>query len=55
MLEKDEYHMISLMWNLRNKTDKRKKKKRGGKQTIRDSYLENKLRVDEGKIGGGMG
>lgn len=26
MLEKDEYHMISLMWNLRNKTDKRKKK-----------------------------
>ena len=27
-LEKDEYHMISLMWDLRNKTNEQKKKRR---------------------------
>ena len=29
--EKDKYHMTSLMWNLRNKTDER----RGGESNIR--------------------
>ena len=24
--EKDKYHMISLMWNLRNKTDERRER-----------------------------
>ena len=38
--EEDKYHIISLMWNLRNKTDEhmeRGKKKDRRKQTIRDS------------------
>ena len=39
--EKDKYYMISLIWNLRNKTGehnvRRVKKEKIGKQTTRDS------------------
>ena len=36
--QKDKYHMISLMWNLRNKTDEHMEGEEDrGKQTMRDS------------------
>ena len=37
--EKDKYHIISLMWNLRNKTDEHRGKKRG-KPRNRLNYRE---------------
>ena len=40
------------MWNLGNKTDEhmgRGKKEERGRQTIRDSYTENKRRLMEGR------
>ena len=49
--------MISLMWNLRNKTDEhvRRGEKERGKQIIRDFMIENKMRVDGRKwVGDGL-
>ena len=44
------------MWNLRNKTNEQREKKReGGKPRNRLLTIENKLRVTRGKVGGGMG
>ena len=48
--EKDKYHM----WNLRNKTRGRKRKK-GGKPRNRLSTLESKLMVTRGEISEGEG
>ena len=45
--EKDKYHMISLMWNLRNKTNKQREKKREKRDKSGNRLLtiENKLMV----------
>ena len=50
--EEDKYHMISLMWNLRNKTNEQRKKRQ--KQTKnRLLTIENKLMVTrEMRVGG---
>ena len=40
--EKDKYHMISLMWNLRNKTKKKKETKQRKKK---DKYKKNPHRL----------
>ena len=53
--EKDKYHMISLMWNLRNKTNKQREKKKRDKSRNRLLTIENKLMVTRGEVGGGMG
>ena len=55
--EKDNYHMISLMWNLRNKTnEQREKKEREANQETLKSFLENKLMVTRERKGRwGMG
>ena len=37
--EKDKYHVISLMWNLRNKTNEQRKKER---ETSQETLLKNK-------------
>jgi len=46
--------MISLKWNLRNKTNDHRGKKRS-KPRNRLSTVENKLMVTRGKVGGMMG
>jgi len=47
--EKDKYHMISFMWNSRNKTDEHMGRKKGGEaNNKRLLMIENKLRVDGG-------
>ena len=57
--EKDKYHMISLMWNLRNKMNRVKKKKKnvggrgGGKPRNRLLTIGNTLMVTRGEVGGG--
>ena len=51
--EKENYHMISLIWNLRNKTDEHRKNR--GKPRNRLLTIENKLRVAGGEVGGGDG
>ena len=53
--EKDKYHMISLMWNLRNKTNKQREKKREKRDKSGNRLLtiENKLMVTRGEVGGG--
>ena len=51
--EKDNHHMISLIWNLRNKTNKGGKKRQTKKQT-----LKYKVQTDvyqKGVGGGGVG
>jgi len=52
--EKDKYHTISLMWNLRNKTKAQRKKRERERQTRRQT-MKNKLIVTRGEVGGGMG
>lgn len=52
--EKDKYHVISLMWSLRNKTNKHRGKRQTKKQTVKLT-IENKLTVSGGEVGGGMG
>jgi len=48
--EKDKYHMISLMWNLWNKTNEQRDKKR--RQTKKHSWLYGKNSwVPEGAVG----
>ena len=53
--------MISLMWNLRNKTDEHRGRERKIKLTEREANhkrlltLGNNLRVARGEMGGGMG
>ena len=60
--EKDKYHMISLMWNLRNTTDEHRG--RGVKIRIKTERkanhkrlltMEIKLRIAGGEVGRGMG
>ena len=34
---KEKYHMITLMWNLRNETDEHRVRKKREKKTIRES------------------
>ena len=47
--------MISLMWNLRNKTNKQREKKREKRDKSGNRLLtiENKLMVTRGEVGGG--
>ena len=58
--EKDKYYMISLVWNLRNKTDKpmggeKKKKRERETNCKRLLKTENKLKVGEGReVGDGL-
>ena len=49
--EKDKYHMISLMWSLRNKRTKKKR----DKQKTRLLTLDNKLTVTREDAGNGIG
>ena len=51
--EKNKHHMISLMWNLRNKTNEHGGWK--GKSKPRLLAIENKLRVAGGEVGRRMG
>ena len=56
--EKDKYHMISLMWNLRNKTEEHRGRERKIKTEREASHkrfliTENKLRVAGGEVGWG--
>ena len=55
--EKDKY-MISLMWNLRNKTDEHmgrgRKKEKKGKQTAKDLTIQNKLSWRRRRVGDGL-
>ena len=53
--EKDKYHMISLMWNLRNKTNKQREKKREKRDKSGNRLLtiENKLMVTRAEVGEG--
>ena len=52
--QKDKYHIISLMWNLRNKThEQRKKSERQTKNRL--FTIENKLMVTRGEVIQGMG
>ena len=61
--EKDDYYMVSLMWNIRNSTEdhKGRKRKLSGKSLEKETNHEklltigNKLRVAGGKVGGSMG
>ena len=46
--------MISLMWSLRNKTNKHSGKRQTKKQTVKLT-IENKLTVSGGEVGEGMG
>ena len=46
--EKDKYHMISLMWNLRNKTSEQRGKRESDKPRKRLLTIENKLMVTRG-------
>ena len=46
--EKDKYHMILLMWNLRNKTDEHGARGKRGKPENRVLIIENKLTVTVG-------
>ena len=52
--EKDKYHMISLTWNLRNKTRKEKKEKRK-KREVKKHTLNYKEQADGYQKGGGWG
>ena len=47
--EKDKYHIISLMWNLRNK-QREKNERETNQETI-----EDKLMVTRREVDGGMG
>ena len=48
--EKDKYHMISLMWNLRNKANKQREKKAQETLTYRDQ-----TDITRGSMGEGLG
>ena len=52
--EKERYHMIPLMWNLRNKTDEHMEGKKEERETNykRLIMIHNKLRVARGEVGG---
>ena len=49
--------MISPVWNLRNKINKQRGKREGGRDKPRNRPLttENKLMVTRGEVGGRMG
>lgn len=53
--EKDKYHMISLMWNLRNKTnahkEKRERDRERGTNQEKTSNCRNKLEVSRREVG----
>ena len=49
--QKDKYHEISLMWNLRNNTSKGKKNRQSKKQTL--NYRELMVTRGEG-VGDGL-
>ena len=54
MSEKDKQHMISLRWNLRNKTNEHRGKKRERERDKPRNRLlttENTLRVTRGEVG----
>ena len=55
--EKDKYRMISLLWNLRKKTNKQREKRERNKPTKnRPLTIENELMFTRGEVcvGGGM-
>ena len=47
--EKDKYHMMSLMWNLRNKTNEQREKREREKPRNRLLTIEDKLMVTRGQ------
>ena len=51
-IEKDRFHMISLIWNLKKKRDEHGAGEERGKSGNRLLTIENKLKVIKGEMGG---